>query len=294
MIIDRERVASALPGYQLGDLLGSGAFGAVLAAQHRRMDRPVAVKVMSAAGEDGLPDRFATEARVLAGLDHPHIVRVHDYLEVDDLCLIVMERVGGGTLTRRRAGMSAETACAIGLAVAAALEHAHGKGVLHRDIKADNILFDDAGLVKVADFGIAKIFDGSAAAASMIAGTPMYMAPEVISAGRLGPATDLYAIGVVLYQVLARRPPFDPSLPLPALWQQHLTAAPPPLQGVPEPVAEVVLRWQRTRPIALSQRTPLRSTSQVRAVPTARIGSREPAFRSGWTMMSAGPPARSR
>ncbi|ABW16107.1 serine/threonine protein kinase [Parafrankia sp. EAN1pec] len=249
VIVDRGRVAAALPGYELGDLLGSGAFGLVLAAQHRRMARPVAVKIMSAAGADDLTDRFAAEARVLAGLDHPHIVRVHDYLEADELCLIVMEHLGGGTLTRRRASMLPEAACAIGLAVAAALAHAHSKGVLHRDIKADNILFDDDGAVKVTDFGIAKIFEGSAATASVLAGTPMYMAPEIINNGRVGPGTDLYALGIVLYQLLAGRPPFDPKLPLPTLWQQHLTAPPPPLRGVPEPIASVVLKALAKNPI---------------------------------------------
>ncbi|MEX5638077.1 serine/threonine-protein kinase, partial [Parafrankia sp. FMc2] len=226
MLVDRERVAGALPGYTLGAELGAGAFGLVLAGEHRQMGRPVAVKVMRAEGPEGHMVAFGAEARTLAGLDHPHIVRVYDYLDVDGLCLVVMELLPGGTLTHRRTDLTAPQVCAAGLAVAAALEHAHTHGVLHRDIKPDNILFAADGTVKVTDFGIAKIFDGSAATASGVAGSPLYMAPEQIDGGRLGPATDLYALGVVLYQLLTGAPPFDPRQPVQALWRQHLTDPP--------------------------------------------------------------------
>ncbi|WP_035742579.1 serine/threonine-protein kinase, partial [Parafrankia elaeagni] len=213
MIVERERVVAALPGYSLGRQLGVGAFGLVLAGEHRQMRRPVAIKVMSAESAEGGRVDFAAEARMLAKLDHPHVVRVFNYVEAEGLCLVVMELLAGGTLTRRRAGMGPQQACAVGLAVAAALEHAHGRGVLHRDIKADNILFAADGTPKVGDFGIAKLFDGSATA-SQVAGTPMYMAPEQIQGGRLTAATDLYALGVVLYRLLTGSPPFDPTLPL--------------------------------------------------------------------------------
>jgi serine/threonine protein kinase len=173
----------------------------VLAGWHQQTDRPVAIKVMEAEGPEGVSLDFAAEVRVLRGLDHPHVVRAFDYVEAEGLCLVVMELLAGGTLSGRRAGIGPEQACAVGLAVAAALGHAHGRGVLHRDIKADNILFAADGTAKVGDFGIAKLFEGSAATASRIAGTPMYMAPEQIEGGRLGPATDLYALGVVLYRL---------------------------------------------------------------------------------------------
>ncbi|OAA29262.1 non-specific serine/threonine protein kinase, partial [Frankia sp. EI5c] len=248
MLVDRERVARALPGYTLGVELGAGSFGLVLAGEHRRMGRPVAVKVMRADGPEGRAVAFAAEARTLAGLDHPHIVRVYDYLDVDGLCLVVMELLPGGTLTHRRADLTPPQACAAGLAVAAALDHAHSHGVLHRDIKTDNILFAADGTVKVTDFGLAKIFEGSAATASGLAGTPLYMAPEQIDGGRLGFTTDLYALGIVLYQLLAGRPPFDPRQPVQVLWRQHLTEPPPPLTGVPERLARVVLRALEKNP----------------------------------------------
>ncbi len=95
MLLDRAQVAAALPAYELGDPLGSGAFGLVLAGRHRGLDRNVAVKVLVAGGE-GAPTGFAAEARLLARLDHPHVVRVHDYVEADGLYLIVMELLAGG------------------------------------------------------------------------------------------------------------------------------------------------------------------------------------------------------
>ncbi|CAO5147020.1 eukaryotic-like serine/threonine-protein kinase [Frankia sp. AiPs1] len=242
MIVDRERIERALAAYQIGQRLGSGRFGLVVAGRHRQLRRPVAIKVMEAEGPEGLTVDFAVEARILAGFDHSHVVRIFEYVEAEGLCLLVMELLDGGTLTRRRDSLDPAQACAVGLAVAAALEHAHGRGVLHRDIKGDNILFAADGTVKVTDFGIAKLFEGSAATASGLAGTPMYMAPEQIEGGRLSPATDLYALGVVLYRLLAGVAPFDPQQPVQALWRQHLLDPPPPLEKVPTPIAAVVLR----------------------------------------------------
>ncbi|WP_462188582.1 serine/threonine protein kinase, partial [Frankia sp. CcWB2] len=115
------------------------------------------------------------------------------------------------------------------------------KGVLHRDVKMDNILFDVADTLKVTDFGIATIFAGTAATASAVVGTPKYMAPEQISGDRLGPATDIYALGIVLYELFTGAPPFQ-QLSLPALYLQHLNTPPDPPAGVPPMVAEVVMR----------------------------------------------------
>ncbi len=239
MIIDRGQLAAALPGYEVKVELGAGAFGQVLAAQHRQLGRDVAVKVL-AVNSDIAHARFLAEARLLARMDHRHIVRVHDYVEHDGLCLIIMELLAGGSLTRRLPGIQGRQACAVGVAIAEALAYAHSQRVLHRDIKPDNVLFDAAGLVKVTDFGIAKIFDGSQVSASVIAGTPPYMAPEQIMGSQLGPATDIYALGVVLYEMLAGRLPFDPGLSVFARYEQQM-AMPPPPAGVPPAVADAVM-----------------------------------------------------
>jgi WD40 repeat protein len=245
MVIDPARVAAALPGYDLGPELGRGAFGHVLAGTHRRLRRKVAIKVFDIAS-DGAQAGFASEAQVLASMDHPHIVRVYDYTEIEDphQGLIIMELLEGGNLTRRRkGGLSPEDACAVGVAVAQALACAHARGVLHRDIKPDNILFDGAGQLKVTDFGIAKVFAGSGANASRVAGTPRYMAPEQVAAARLGPGTDLYALGVVLYELLTGTPPFfDPALPPLEQYQRQPGAAPTLPAEIPQAVGDVVLR----------------------------------------------------
>ncbi|WP_322753835.1 serine/threonine-protein kinase [Frankia sp. Cas3] len=278
MPFDPARVAAALPGYELGEVLGWGTFGLVLAGRHRRLNRDVAIKILVADLDDATAG-FAAEAQLLAALDHPHVMRVHDYVADDDLHLIVMERLGGGTLTRRRADMSPQTACAVGLAVAAALSYTHDRGVLHRDIKPDNILFDDAGLVKVTDFGIAKIVAGSAAAASAVVGTPRYMAPEQqITGGRLGPGTDLYALGIVLYHLLTGTPPFDPSLPSDVPPQHHLGTVPPPPAGVPAPIADVIMCALATDPKA---RQP-----SAHAFALDLAGAAAAAYGPGWTARS--------
>ncbi len=237
--VDRGRVEAAVrPRYELQAELGHGAFGSVFAARDCDLDRDVAIKVLTAS-HDGAQANFKSEARVLAKLDHPHVVRVHDYLERDGLCLLFMELLPGGTLTRRQKQkpLPPEGACAVGLAVADALSSAHARGVLHRDTKPDNMLFGANGVLKVGDFGIFKIIEGTSAAASRIVGTPAYMAPEQITGGRLRPATDLYALGVVLYELLGGRRPFDPPYS-----SHHLNTAPTPPANLPQPVADVVMR----------------------------------------------------
>jgi serine/threonine protein kinase len=254
----------------------------VLAGRHRSLNRDVAIKVLSATSEE-VSVRFATEAQILASMDHPHVVRVYDYIENNGLCLIVMELLAGGTLTRRRYdGVTAAGACAVALAVAEALTCAHGRGVLHRDIKPDNILFDADGLLKVTDFGIAKAFTGSVTMASAIVGTPKYMAPEQLTRGQLGPGTDLYALGVILYELLAGIPLFDPSLPPHTLYHHHLHVPPLPLPDtVPAEIAEVVLRTLKKDPAA--------RYASARAFALALAHAASSSYGTGWVTRSGIP-----
>src|SRR5215471_2045141 len=158
---ERDRVAEALPGYDVGEELGRGAWGIVLRGEHRRLGRPVAIKELprAFAADLAVQRRFASEAHLLAGLDHPHVVRVYDYVEKDDLCLLVMELLPGGTVRDRLSAgdMAPEAACGIALATCVGLDYAHSRGILHRDIKPENLLFGTADQLKVSDFGIARV-----------------------------------------------------------------------------------------------------------------------------------------
>ncbi|WP_066074136.1 serine/threonine-protein kinase [Frankia sp. EI5c] len=228
----------------MGGEIGHGAFGVVLSGRDR-LNREVAIKVVH--GVDSHGDGARAEALTLARVEHPHIVRVYDYIRRGDVALIVMELLGGGTLRGRALrGLVTAEVCAVGLATAAALGYAHSQGVLHRDIKPANVLFTDDGRLKVADFGIAREYAGAALQTMTAIGTPRYMAPEQFLAAPLTPATDLYALGVILYELLAGRPPFravsTDGQSHEGLRRSHLDEAPQPLLGAPAPLGAVVLR----------------------------------------------------
>jgi hypothetical protein len=257
--LDRDRVTAALPGYEMGAELGRGGWGVVLEGRHRQLGREVAIKQLprAFAADPAVRARFVAEARLLASLDHPHIVPVYDYVEADGLCLLVMEKLPGGTVWNRftSAGVTAEAACALALAACAGLHAAHQRGILHRDVKPENLMFSAGGALKVTDFGIAKVVGGPetmATRAGEVLGTPAYMAPEQAQAAELGPATDVYAAGVVLYELLSGRLPFpDEGDPMAVLYQ-HVHEQPIPLAdvapGVPPAIALVVMRALATRP----------------------------------------------
>lgn len=257
---ERSELAAALPAYEIHELIGRGAFGSVYAAIHRRLGREVAIKVLSAEMLRDLSarDRFASEARVLSSLHHPNIVRVHGYLE-DDVCALVMELLRGGRLADRltpRRPLPCAQACAWALAALSGLEHAHRRGILHRDVKPENLLFTDHGLLKVTDFGLAKAVGAAAGGFTPHAaafGTPAYMAPEQISraAGRLSPATDVWALASVLFEMLAGERPFADG-EVGDVLLKRITTDPPPLRSieprVPERVAAVVMCALARRP----------------------------------------------
>jgi hypothetical protein len=241
MLFDRAQLEAVLPQYEVGAQLGRGGFGLVLEGRHRRLGRPVAIKILTISDEPDVERRFLAEAQVMAAFDHPHVVRVHDYAESDGLCLIVMEHLPGGTLTSFISeNFPAEQACAIGLAIADALDAAHQRGIVHRDIKPDNVLFAADGAVKVTDFGIAKLFENTTATTGTLMGTPAYAAPEQIMRQRIGPATDVYALGGLLYHLLTGHAPFALDLPLPAMLHYHLTQRPELPAGMPPRIAAIV------------------------------------------------------
>lgn len=208
--------------YRLGGLLGRGGMAEVYEGVDERLGRPVAVKLLrSGLGRrPELRDRFESEARSAARLSHPNVVAVYDTGEDDGTPFLVMERLPGETLAERMAAGPVDPAWITGVAgdVLGALGAAHAAGVLHRDVKPGNILIGADGCAKVADFGIAKTAeeatDGDTTATGTLLGTPAYLAPERIDGQPATPASDLYSLGVVLYEALAGRKPFDGDTPV--------------------------------------------------------------------------------
>ncbi|WP_433623297.1 protein kinase domain-containing protein [Nocardia sp. CA-120079] len=259
MTSDTGRLRAVLPAYDIGAQVGRGGCGVVLAGTHRRLGRPVAIKQIPPqfAHDEQVRRRFVAEARLLAAIDHPHVVRVFDYIEADELCLLVMEYLPGGTVGSRFAteGFDAATAVAVGLACAAGLEAAHRHKILHRDVKPSNLMFGTGGAIKLTDFGIAKIVGGDETLVTRtgeIVGTPSYIAPEQARGQPLSAATDVYALATMLYQLLSGVLPFPPHEDHLATLFAHAFGHPIPLvevaPGVPEPIADVVMRGLATDP----------------------------------------------
>ena len=223
--------------YELQEPLGSGGMAAVYRAWDRQGGRPCAVKVLAdvLAADDAFRRRFRHEAASAGGLTHPRIVTIYGWGQDGLRQFIAMEYVAGGTLQERlqRDGRMAEAdALAIAAEVADALAYAHTRHVVHRDIKPHNILLTEDGHVKVADFGIALTLDATALTRTgTVMGSAPYLSPEQARGGAAGPASDQYALGIVLYEMLAGRVPFSGEAPV-AVALKHLNEVPRSLRDV--------------------------------------------------------------
>ncbi|MFB6549222.1 serine/threonine-protein kinase [Streptomyces sp. NPDC056405] len=234
--------------YRLMAKLGHGGMGTVWRAKDETVDREVAVKEprvpdhLPERERDNAFERMRREARAAARLDHPAVVNVHDVAVVDDQPWIVMELVQGRSLgdTLQEGTLSAREAARIGLEVLGALEAAHAAGILHRDVKPDNVLLGRHDRVVLTDFGIAQI-EGETDLTDTggFVGSPEYIAPERVLGQRPGPASDLWSLGVVLYAATEGVSPFRRSN-TPATLQSVLNAAPAPPASAQGPLAEVI------------------------------------------------------
>jgi serine/threonine-protein kinase len=236
-----ELIGRRLGKYTLESRLGEGGMAAVFRSHHPQFDRPVAIKILPPQiGQDpGFRARFEREGRTIASLNHPNIIRVYDIDEADGLFYMVMDLLPGGTLEARlREGRLDRTwSTDVVLKMAEALDYAHTRGVIHRDIKPSNILLDDSGAPVLADFGIAKLVrnesDPNLTAAGVVMGTPAYMAPEQLTGQPPDARSDIYSLGVVLYQLLTGHAPFTGDTT--AVISGHLTRQPsPPRELVPD------------------------------------------------------------
>lgn len=217
--------------FRLERRLGRGGMASVHLARDEELDRPVAVKVLDAlAGDDEARRRFVREARLAARLSHPNVVAVYDVGDRDGVPYIVMEYVEGETLAELLAGrgrLAPEEAVRLAVQVCAGLEHAHAAGLVHRDVKPQNLLVGTDGTVKISDFGIARAAEATRMTTEgTILGTAGYLAPEQLAGGEITPAADVYGVGAVLYEALTGRPPVAVRS-LEELAAAHARAVPP-------------------------------------------------------------------
>ncbi|MGE0708184.1 MAG: protein kinase [Planctomycetota bacterium] len=222
-----------LGAFQVTEELGEGGMGAVYLGRDVALDRSVAIKVLHSklARDAEFVDRFVREARTAAKLNHPNIVQIYGAGYEDGVAYMALELVTGCSLFelyRRHRPFPPRRACQLVRDVAAGLGVAHGLGVVHRDIKPENILVSENGVPKLADFGLARSSDQRITETGVFLGTPQYASPEQCNAAELTAASDLYSLGVVLYELLAGRPPYEAPTPL-TLFKKILLEPPAPL-----------------------------------------------------------------
>ena len=241
--------------YRLERLLGLGGMGAVFGAVQLSVGRPVALKVLVNVSDRAALMRFHREARMLGALDHPAVVRVYDVGLVGSSPYLAMEWMRGGSLRDRMpegACLDPARVLELMLPVLAGLEYCHGHAIVHRDLKPENILLGDDGGPRIADFGLAACRDFSTriTAASTFMGTPHYVAPEVATGEDASPASDVYAVGVMMFEALCGRPPFRGSLM--EVINQHINQPPPRLLALrpdlPVELDRVMTRCLAKRP----------------------------------------------
>jgi len=219
--------------FELHELIGEGAMGAVWKAYDSVIRRYVALKLLSRAGRStDAHDRFMREARAAGALQHPNIVTIYDLGESDSQLFIAMELVDGRDLSSLIAlsePLALERKLDIVIEVLQGLSYAHERGVIHRDVKPSNVRIASDGSVKIMDFGIARLQSADVTGSGAIVGTPTYMAPEQITNGAIAPATDIFAVGCLLYELLSYRKPFEGETVHGVLYQV-LTTDPKPLR----------------------------------------------------------------
>ncbi len=248
--------------YEMVRHIARGGMAQVYLARDQMLDRPVALKVLfpELSVDRSFVERFRREAKAAANLSHPNIVSVYDWGQGDSTYYIVMEYVNGPTLSSmlKQGPLDPERAAAVAAAVAAALDFAHRSGVIHRDVKPGNVLIDDRGQVKVADFGIARAIGTSddLTQTGSVMGTATYFSPEQAQGYPVDPRSDVYSLGVVLYEMVTGRAPFTGDNPV-SIAYKHVKEPPPrpsSINGaVPAALEAIILKAMAKEPDARYQ-----------------------------------------
>jgi serine/threonine protein kinase len=250
------KIFSSIGKYRILELVGEGAMGVVYRAQDSVLDRAVAIKVMndSIARQDDLRKRFLHEAQAAGSLQHPNVVCIYDLGEADGHLFIAMEFVQGVDLEHlieMGEPLPLQAKLDIIIDVLTGLAFAHKRGIVHRDIKPANIRVGEDGRAKIMDFGVAHLASSSMTSTGSILGTPTYMAPEQITEGKTSPATDIFATGGVLFQILTLMKPFDAPT-LQNLFFKIITEKPRPVSelvpGLPPALDRIVLKAMAKEP----------------------------------------------
>lgn len=237
--------------YRIDATLARGGMSAVYVGTDLRLGRRVAIKVMDAryVGDPQFLRRFEFEARAVAGLSHPGLVAVYDQSIDGEIAYLVMELVRGGSLRellRERGPMPPHAVAAIGIPTLGGLGTAHRAGLVHRDVKPENILISDTGDVKVADFGLVRaVAEAGVTSASVILGTAAYLSPEQVSSTEIDARSDVYSTGVLFFELLTGQQPFRGATPLALAYQRLTYDVPAPgdvIEGIPPQIDDIVLR----------------------------------------------------
>jgi hypothetical protein len=257
-------IGEIIDHYRVLELVGRGAMGVVYKALDLTLERPVAIKVMSAEARND-PDfveRFRQEARLQAALNHPNVALLFDYFVHDGAPVAVMEFIDGESLEqliRRRGAIPPHESIPLFKQALRGVAAAHRAGIIHRDLKAANLMITTDGIVKVMDFGIAKRQSATGATkASTSIGSPLYMAPEQILGRAVDCRTDVYALGITLYQLLSGQPPFNPRGKTEySVLNAHVNDLPEPptvhCRNIPQPLVDAVMRSVAKEPDARFQ-----------------------------------------
>jgi len=292
-----------LGSYRIIEQVGKGGMATVYKAYQPSMDRNVAIKVLprQLAESAEFAARFQQEARIIARLEHPHILPVFDFGESDGVTYFVMRYLEAGTLkTKMEAGpLSLNEIDRLFTQLAEALNYAHGHGIVHRDLKPANALIDGSGNLFLTDFGIAKLLESASPRLTQtdaILGTPAYISPEQAKAESINQRSDIYSLGIILYEMVTGSVPFVADTPLAVILKHISDPLPPPSvrkKDIPEPIEHVILKalakdpsdrfataleflsaWKR----ALEEKETIRQAPEAKSAPASRAGTPSPAL----------------